>query len=174
MLLVKRGGLFIPVTQEDFEKSRRIGQGEILDCTVRKPNDIRKHRRLFALFQAAYDLYKEEVERMGDKSPVVGKHAGREIRAMGFDSFRKLLTVKAGYHDPVFYPDGGIKLVPQSLAFENCSDELKEKIYSDVLDVSIQMVFNSEMRLRRGERPLTTDDVNDWVERFMRFSRHPT
>jgi hypothetical protein len=173
VLLVKRGGMYLPVTQEDMEKSRRIAHGEILDCTVRKPNDIRKHRRLFALFQAAYELYKEEMGRLGEDAPATGEYAGREIKAMSFDSFRKLLTVKAGYHDPVFYPDGKVKLVPQSLAFENCSDELKEKIYSDVLDVAIEMVFNSDLRMHRGARQMSIEEVNDWVDRLMRFSRTP-
>lgn len=171
LYLAKRGGMFFPLTEDDAAHARKIANGEIVECEIRRKNDIRLHRRLFALFQAAYSFYCEEMDRLGPERPDLGEYHGTKIQAMSFDAFRKLITVKAGYHVPVFKLDGGVQLVPQSLSFQNCDDALKERIYSDVLDTVIRLVFNSDQRMARGERVWLVDEINDWVNRLVRFSR---
>ena len=62
------------------------------------------------------------------------EYKGQEV-GQSFKSYRDGLVIRAGYHHFDVDNSGQLRLAAQSLSYSDCSQELVEQIYSDVLDV---------------------------------------
>jgi hypothetical protein len=154
LLLVKRGGMFFPATPDDLNKSRKIVHGEVVECTMKRPNNIRFHRKLFKLLSVAYEHYCEFGSPMQE-------YKGRPIERTSFDRFRQDLVILAGYYTPTWDARGTMRLEAQSLAFENCPDDLKEQIYDDVLRTALDHVY---------KHSTTEEELRERVDTLLRFA----
>lgn len=124
------GGHFDCISEEGVEYANRIKVGTVVLVNVRVPQNARFHRKLMALLRFAYDAWEPIAEGAGWQK--------------SFKRFRDDLIILAGYYQDVVDLEGDIRMEAQSLAYDECSAELKEQIYSDVLDVISSHVFSGK------------------------------
>jgi hypothetical protein len=121
----------VPVTSEDKEKIDSLKENQILHCEAIKKRNIKFHRKFMALVSYAYDLFEPpDVEVNG--TVITG--------TKDFNEFRKWLTVKAGYHDVIGYPDGSVRLRAKSISFAKMDEEQFSQLYSNCIDVILRYI----------------------------------
>ena len=142
----------VPADNETSEWYEKIKMGE----TVRWPSPPKKmrnvafHRKLFALLNLAYEYWEpQEIDTKWGKP------------AKNFDTFRKNLTVLAGYGHPVFNIDGSFKMEPDSISFGKMSQDDFDKLYSAILDKILERI----PVLCKMDR----DEVNELVDKVIQF-----
>lgn len=125
IMVIKTGqGTFHPATPSDQEATNKLKNGQEYGVTLTQLRNGAFHRKLFKLLHFGYD----NTER------VTVKYKDQRI-GQSFKSYRDGLVIRAGYHSFDVDNRGNVKLVAQSLSYTDCSQELVENIYSDVLDV---------------------------------------
>jgi len=113
MYLIKNQfGQFIPADDESHEQAKKIKVGE--EVKASKARNAKFHRKAFAIINAGFQNQE--------------KYKTLEV-------FRKVMTIKAGYHDTVKDKDGNPYFIPQSLSYGNMSAETFEKWYEDTAQV---------------------------------------
>jgi hypothetical protein len=131
--LVKTPGGVIPSSPRDAARLLKVGDGEALECEyVSASHSGMFHRKTMALFQTAFEFFQEHCPPLEWRGVPVNP---------SFDRFRKDLTILAGHYKPVYKIDGSVILVARSLAYKNCTDEEKARVYNDVLDAALEHVY---------------------------------
>lgn len=127
------GGALAPADSETvaFLASLKIGQG--LRADVKRARNIQQHRRLFALFNFAFDLW---------DAPQL-EYEGQPV-AKNFDRFRKDVTILAGFYDAVTNLRGEVRLEAKSLAFHNMGEEEFQRVYRAVLGVVWERILKAK------------------------------
>ena len=117
--LVKNSkGYFQPSYPSDDDKAAKIGVGEIVECQVWKERHYGHHKKFFALMNMAFEnqgIYKD------------------------FDTYRKLLIMKAGYFD-VVKTEKGTMYWPKSISFKSMSQDKFTELYDAMLPVIEQEI----------------------------------
>ena len=109
-----------PLDLDDMPKSWRVG--DTLLCTVRKPRNIKLHRKAFALLKLVWPHT---------------EYPNMEI-------LRKSMTIGAGFVDPLVNPlTGEVSLVPKSWEFASMDEEEFNELYSRLIDVALKLVPGS-------------------------------
>lgn len=90
------------------------------------------HRYVFKMLQIMYDMVDE---------------------SLGFDPWRRALTVKAGYYTPIGHADGSVMVVPDSLSFENMDQEEFRECWNNIHAAFVE---------KYGKR-LTDQQLNEWA-----------
>ena len=110
--LIKTGkGYFIPFQDSDYEIAQRIPAGEENCFTYKHVRLPSFHRKYFALIKLAYenqDHYKDQYV------------------------FRKVLEMRAGYHELVITEKGKELYLPKSIAYSEIDQADFEKLYDGV------------------------------------------
>lgn len=129
------GGLLVPADQptSDYIAGFKLDAG--FKASVREYNNIRFHRLLMALFQHAYEVWE----------PVDLWYMGQQVKK-NFDQLRRDLTVLAGYYDACVDFSGRVRLVAKSLRFDRMGKSMREKLYSDVIDVILTRILTHYSR----------------------------
>ena len=127
------GGALAPADSETvaFLATLKFGQGVRAD--VKRARDIQKHRRMFALFNFAFDLW---------DAPQL-EYEGQPV-AKNFDRFRKDVTILAGFYDAVTNLRGEVRLEAKSLAFHNMGEEEFQRVYRAVLGVVWERILKAK------------------------------
>lgn len=109
-----------PLDMDDVPKQWKIG--DTLLCAVRKPRNIKLHRKAFVLLK------------------LVWPHT--EYPTM--ETLRKTMTIGAGFVEPFINPlTGEVSLVPKSWAFTNMDETEFSELYSRLVDVALKLVPGS-------------------------------
>jgi hypothetical protein len=155
VVLVKTpGGALAPVDDgaRAFIESLKAGQG--VRATVRKARNVKFHKKAFALFKLAFDVW-EPITPLEYKGLPVAKD---------FDRFRKDMTILSGFYKAVYNARGELRLEAESLSFSNMDEERFEQVYRAVLTV----VWN---RVLRAKGYASEDEVERVVNELMRFDQ---
>ena len=116
-LFLKKGVVgFEPFTDDDYEKSRSVKFGEVVEVSIKK---IRNYR-----FHCKYMVMVTEVFK------------NQEV----YDDFTHFLTyikIAVGHYDP-YVIDGEIVKVPKSISFERMEQHEFERFYSDSIDAILK------------------------------------
>jgi hypothetical protein len=125
---------------EEFLATLKRDEGVSVELKV--VNNIRLHRKLFALMKFAFDNW-EPPEELYEGIPV----------QRDFDEFRKSLIIAAGFYTPYYDHEGNVHLKAHSLSFPKCEDEKKNRIYNAVLTatwafIDAQKLISEEERER--------------------------
>lgn len=126
-----RGNVLIPADPEAEKLLKRIALGDGISVEAKKFNDIRFHRKLFALLNLAFDIWEP------DDMPEV---RGQKV-AKNFDRFRKDVTILAGHYTVLHRLDGSVYLEADSLSFAKCDDHKKNDVYRSILNVVWERVL---------------------------------
>lgn len=138
MLLVKNRGALYPADLGSIDYLEKMTPGELVNVKVTRMRDGRRHRKFFAMLRVAFDMWSPEpVEHPAGSGNYIVPEKSPEV-------FRNWATVKAGYYDVVGLPDGGVKAVPKSIAFDKMEEDEFQQLYSNVLDILLQ-IPNEEM-----------------------------
>lgn len=137
-----------PQSQEWYDK---IKPGETVHSEFKKMRNSGFHRQLFALLNLAFEYW--EPGELDCKYGCPEKN---------FDRFRKDLIILAGFYEPVVRLDGSTRIEAKSISFGRMDDTEFEKLYSAILNVILKRI--------NVLRDMTSDEVNDLVDRVLQFS----
>jgi len=155
VVLVKTpGGALAPADDGARAFIEKLKAGFGVRATVRKVRNIKFHRKAFALFKLAFDVW-EPVAPLEYKGLPVAKE---------FERFRKDLTILAGFYKAVYNVRGEVRLEAESLSFGNMDDERFEQVYRAVLTA----VWD---RVLRSAGYASEDEVDRVVNELMRFDQ---
>ena len=124
------GGLFVPAFDTDVERLEKFKTGEVYPVEVRLARNPAFHGKVFKFFQFCFEHW------AADKTDERFKPTAAQ-----FDTFRKNLTVLAGYKDVTFTIDGRLRVDAKSLAFNNMDQAEFEECYSALINAALVHVF---------------------------------
>lgn len=136
---------------ENAEKLHHsIRLGSAIHADFKRMRNAAFHRKLFALFQLAFEYF---------DPPEIDTKWGKPEKH--FDTFRKNVTILAGFGHPVFNIDGTFKMEADSLSFGSMDQDTFDDLYSKVLDVLMAKI----PMLSR----MTKEEVDDLTNKVLEF-----
>ena len=127
----------------------KIGQG--VRGEFKRVRDLTKHRRMFALFNFAFDMW---------DAPQL-EYQGQPV-AKDFERFRHDVTILAGFFKAVTNFRGEVRLEAESLAFDSMLQDRFEACYKAVLNV----VWTRILQAKGYDTPEAVDKI---VAELLRF-----
>lgn len=124
------GGVLVPAFDTDVERLEKFKTGEVYPVEVRLARNPAFHGKVFKFFTFCFEHWS------ADKT-----YERFKPTAAQFDTFRKHLTVLAGYRDVTYTIDGRMRVEPKSLAFANMEQAEFEECYSALINAAIAHVF---------------------------------
>jgi len=133
-LLVKNtlSGL-VPLYPSDFDQKRKLKLGQDYEVEIKNPRNVGFHRKFFALLNIGHENTSLD---------------------MPFDTYRKYITIKAGYYNAYTTPKG-LFYDAVSISFSSMSQDEFEDVYSRVLDKVIEDIG------------ATAEDINEQLINFL-------
>ena len=131
-MIKQPGGLLLPASDGDAERLERFKSGAIYPIEIKQARNPAFHGKVFAFMQFCFEHWS------ADKTD-----ARFKTSAAQFDTFRKNLTVLAGYKDVTFTIDGRLRVEAKSLAFANMEQAEFEECYSALINAALAHVFNN-------------------------------
>lgn len=141
-------GALVPLDPQGVAYVARMKLGAAVTATLKRHNNPAFHRKLFALFNYAFDCWE----------PASLQHKGQPVQK-NFDRFRKDLTVLAGFYDVVVNLKGEVRAEAKSLNFGHMEHDEREQLYSAVIDAVLAMILTHSTRA----------DLDALVEQLLRF-----
>lgn len=131
-MMKQPGGLLLPASDGDAERLERFKSGAIYPIEIKQARNPAFHGKVFAFMQFCFEHWS------ADKTDERFKPTAAQ-----FDTFRKNLTVLAGYKEVTFTIDGRARVEPKSLSFGNMEQTEFEECYSALINAAIQHIFNN-------------------------------
>lgn len=138
------GGQMTPASQHDADMLDALRPGETVRVTVKRPRNLKFHRKFFALLQAAYQF-----EQVSD-------------RYENLDQFLQSVKIAIGHadrHEAQIAGERCVILIPRSISFASMDDTEFERFYSATLDAL----------LRRWLRGVSEDELERQAEIVLGF-----
>lgn len=126
------GGSLLPANEIEADRLKRFKTGEMYEVDIVTTRNPRFHGKVFAFFNFVYNYWsadKTEWEYFDEKTQ--------------FDTFRKNLTVLAGYKEVSYTIDGRVRVEAKSLSFANMDQEGFEQCYSALINAAIKNIFGN-------------------------------
>jgi hypothetical protein len=133
----------------EYIQKMKIGAG--VRGEFKRQRNPRFHRKAFALFAFAYDLW--DAPQLEYKGQPVAKN---------FDRFRRDLTIIAGHYEAATNLRGEVRLEAKSLSFGSMGEEEFGQVYKSILDVVFDRVLKSKGYTSAHE----VDRIVDELARF--------
>jgi len=105
----------VPLYPSDLDEKRKLRLGDDYEVTIKRPRNIAFHRKFFALMNVGHNNTRLD---------------------MPFESYRKYVTIKAGYYNTYATPKG-VFVDAQSISFGSMDEDSFAELYSRALDVII-------------------------------------
>ena len=126
------GGLLLPAFDTEAERLERFKTGFVYPVEIKQSRNPGFHGKAFSFLQFCFEHWS------ADKTD-----ARFKTNAAQFDTFRKNLTVLAGYKEVTFTIDGRARVEPKSLSFGNMEQPEFEECYSALINAAIRHIFNN-------------------------------
>lgn len=123
------GGVLIPVDEYEAEKMDRIKNGTQVPFGYKESRNQRFHGKMFAFFNYCFQYW-------DGQSMLEFANRGKQ-----FDSFRKHLTILAGYHHQTYDINGNMMINADSLSFANMAEDEFRGCYSAIVNAAMEHVF---------------------------------
>lgn len=123
---------FQPADEIEADRIKRFKTGEMYEANFKLTRNPAFHRKMFAFFNFVYNYWsadKTEWEHFDE--------------AKQRDTFRKNLTVLAGFREESYTIDGRVRVEAKSLAYGNMDQEEFEQCYSAIINAAIKHIFNN-------------------------------
>jgi len=125
------GGVLVPASDTVCEKMTKFKTGEIYPVDIKRSRNPHFHAKVFSFFGFCFEHWsadKTHWENMDESSQG--------------ESFRKQLTLQAGYFNTTYSLDGtGFVMEAKSLSFANMEQDEFEACYSALINAAIKHVF---------------------------------
>lgn len=145
------GGALLPADPASAEFLRKLKVGAGLRGDFKRQRNPLFHRKVFALFNFAFDLW--DAPELEYKGQPVEKN---------FDRFRKDLTILAGFYEAVTNLRGEVRLEPKSLSFSNMDEAEFEEVFKAILNVT----WTHILQAKGYESPERVETI---VQHLLRF-----
>lgn len=124
------GGGLTPATDIEAERMARFKNGELYTVEIKATRNPGHHRKMFAFLNFCFAHWSAE-------------NSGLELadEATQFDTFRRNLTVLAGFRDVTYTIDGRTRVEAKSLAFASMEKEEFERCYRAMVTAATKHVF---------------------------------
>lgn len=126
-------GALIPADGPSAEFIQRLKVGAGLRGEFKRQRNPKFHRKVFALFQLAFDLW---------DAPAL-EYRGQPV-AKSFDRFRRDLTILAGHYEAVTNLKGEIRLEAKSLSFASMDEDEFEQVYRSILTAVWERILKAK------------------------------
>ncbi|VEH66676.1 putative bacteriophage protein [Rodentibacter pneumotropicus] len=126
------GGVFSPANEAAAEALQKFRNGEQYEIEIKQVRNPAFHRKVFAFFNFCFEHWsadKTEWQYFDERKQ--------------FDTFRKNLTVLAGYKEVTYTLDGSLRVEAQSLSYGNMEQGEFEQCYSALINAAIKHVFGN-------------------------------
>ena len=117
----------MPLYPSDFDEKRKLKLGETYEADIKNPRNVGFHRKFFALLNIGHENTSLE---------------------MPFETYRKYITIKAGYFNTYQTPKG-LFYDPVSISFASMPQDEFEELYSRVLDKIIQDIGTTKEEIEQ-------------------------
>jgi hypothetical protein len=135
VLIKSPSGALVPADPQATEFIAKLKMGAGVRAKVVRQNNVKFHRKLFALFNVAFDAWE----------PAEKQYKGQVI-AKNFDQFRNDITVLAGFYESTITLRGEVRLVAKSLNFASMDQTERERLYEAVIGVVLAKILRSYTR----------------------------
>lgn len=155
LVLIKTpNGALAPADDDARAQIDKLKAGEGVRITMHRTRKLKFHRKGFALFKLAFDVW-EPITPLEYRGLPVAKD---------FDRFRKDMTILAGFYKPVYNVRGDLRLEAESLSFASMDETRFEKVYRALLTV----IWN---RVLRSVGYASEAEVERVIDELMRFDQ---
>lgn len=114
------GATLRPADEVATDAIRKFPAGEIYEIEIKRPRNLKFHRKAFALMQLAYENQENYTE---------------------FDQFRRALVIEAGYFDDLRLLDGTTVREAKSLSFAKMDEDDFGKLYNALINTILRVVL---------------------------------
>ncbi|OOF49286.1 hypothetical protein BKK54_09145 [Rodentibacter genomosp. 1] len=126
------GGLLSPLNDMEAEALNSLKTGEQYEIEVIRTRNPAFHRKVFAFFNFCFEHW------AADKTE--WKYFDERKQ---FDTFRKHLTVLAGFYETTYNIKGDVRIEAQSLSYGNMEQDEFEKCYSALINAALKNIFGN-------------------------------
>lgn len=147
--LVKRCGVLMPLSEHDTEILQEIAEGEVVNCSISKPRNIKFHRKYFSLLDVLFDIFSPE--------PI---QKGGLIATKNRERFRKDIAIATGHYELVVNIKGECRAEAKSISFAKMDDIQFSKLYNDTINYGLQKIANGKTR----------EELENWVNAIMDYT----
>lgn len=126
-------GVLSPSDEEAHAFIGKVKVGETVFFDIKKSQNYKFHKKLFTLLNFLYAHW-EPAELQDPKWEGV-------VPKKSFDQFREDITILAGFYDALYRVDGSVRIVAKSIAYSKMSQEEKEQLYSNIIDVGLEKIL---------------------------------
>lgn len=117
LCVVRKNNVFFPASESDADIAKKFKYGEVYQCEIKKPRNLKFHRKFFALLQYVFD---------------------NQDKYSNLSDLRVEILLQCGAYDEHITVDGKMVYVPKSLSFESMDDVEFEQLYGAAVDVVIR------------------------------------
>ena len=131
-MLKIEGGMLAPLDDMQAEVLMKFKTGEQYQVEIKKARNPAFHRKVFAFFKFCFDHWaadKTEWEHFDERKQ--------------FDTFRKHITVLAGFDESTYNIKGNLRIEAQSLSYGNMEQAEFESCYKALISAAIKHIFNA-------------------------------
>lgn len=130
ILMKMTGGSFTPIDDETAIRTDKLKTGQNYTCEIKEIQDPVLHRRLMAMISFGYKYW-------------VGGYEHIKSTSEQKESYRKDLTIVAGYYNELFSLDGkSITIQAKSLKWSKMKPETRREFYKAINRVLWQKQFS--------------------------------
>mgnify|MGYP003677983461 FL=1 len=128
-MIKQAGGMLMPADDYTAEKMKKFKTGCQFPIDIKLQRNQPFHGKVFAFFQFVFEHW-------------AGGHEFQD-ESTQFDSFRKQLTISAGYYEQVFSINKtDFVLEAKSLSFNAMTQDEFEECYSALIQAAMSNIFN--------------------------------
>lgn len=117
-IYLKKIGYALRATDEEAcNYLDKIHQDEMVLCDVKRSRNYENHKRFFKFIAIAFDMQDHFTE---------------------IEAFRRWLQMEAGYFSTIVCPNGDVRFVADSIAFDRMDEPEFQKLFSAAIDVFLR------------------------------------
>lgn len=120
----------VPLDDREREALKSLKTGEQYEVEIKRTRNPAFHRKVFAFFNFCFEHWSV------DKT----EWAFFDERKQ-FETFRKNLTVLAGFKEVTYTIDGRVRVEAQSLSYGNMDQSEFEQCYSALINAALKHIF---------------------------------
>jgi hypothetical protein len=125
-----------------------VKMGDIIKVDFKKPRDLIRHRKFFALLNLGYESW--EVPDVSFKNVPAAK---------SFERFRSDIICMAGYYNVVASVKGEVRVEPKSISFGKMDETEFVELYNKCVNVILREVM----------KHYTREDLDNVIDQIIRF-----
>jgi len=148
IFLRKVQGVLIPSSESDTETLSTIANGETIRADIKRPRNIKYHRKYFALLDVLFDIF----------TPEIAEHKGKPV-IKNRERFRHDIAIATGHYELVVNIKGEVRAEAKSISFAAMDETAFAQLYSLTIDYGL-------LHIAKGK---TREQIDNWTSTILSF-----